>query len=97
VDAKEQIRLISWLRLTGWRGVGPRCWSSGSWRRWDRRRRFSKRIRDLAAVDGIGTIKANQIVTSTPGTLAEAMAELERVQEHGWTLLTLDDGRYPPD
>jgi len=50
----------------------------------------------LAAVEGIGTIKANQIVTSAPETAAAAREEYEKVRQQGITLLTLADERYPP-
>jgi DNA processing protein len=50
----------------------------------------------LAAVEGIGTIKANQIVTSAAGTEASAREELARIHQEGLTLLTLEDPRYPP-
>ncbi len=94
--AQQDARLLSWLRLARLHGVGPV---------------LVKRLLDhlktpdailqahpaaLAAIDGIGTIKANQIVTSGPGTLAEATAELLRVKKLGLTLLPLDDDSYPP-
>ena len=41
-------------------------------------------------------MKANQIVTSAPETLGAARDELARAREHGFTLLALDDDRYPP-
>src|SRR5436305_1550025 len=50
----------------------------------------------LAGIEGIGTVKANQIVSSAPGTLAGATEELDGVIHHGFTLLTLDDPAYPP-
>src|SRR4051794_32310016 len=51
---------------------------------------------NLAAIEGIGTIKANQIITSAPEMLGAAREELARVRQHGFTLLAFDDDRYPP-
>jgi DNA processing protein len=50
----------------------------------------------LAAVEGIGTIKASQIVSSAMETEAPAREELARAQQAGLTLLTLEDPLYPP-
>ena len=87
---------IHWLRLARLRGVGPV---------------LVKRLLDalgspeailqahpgrLAAVEGIGTVRANQIVTSAPETLAEAKQELEQAQQHGVTVLPFGDPHYPP-
>ena len=89
-------RQIEWLRLARLRGVGPvlvkRLWEAfGS-----ARAILEAHPSSLAAVEGIGTIKANQIVASAPATLAEAREEWARVQAERFTLLTLEDPRYPP-
>jgi DNA processing protein len=88
--------ILGYLRLTRLRGVGPI---------------LVKRLLDalgspeailtahpatLAAVEGIGTVKANQIVASAPESLAFARDELARAAEQGITLLTLADPAYPP-
>ncbi len=96
VDLKEQSRLISWLRLTRLRGVGPVLVKRLLEKLGSPEGILTAHPGVLAGVEGIGTIKANQVVTSAPETLAEATAEFSRVMESGYTLLTLDDGRYPP-
>jgi DNA processing protein len=87
---------LAYLRLTRLKGVGPI---------------LLKRLLDalgspeailnappatLAAVEGIGTIKANQIVSSAAASLGPAQEELARIADRQITLLTLDDDRYPP-
>ncbi len=87
---------LDFLRLARLRGVGPvlvkRLLASlGS-----PQAILTAHPANLAAVEGIGTIKANQIVTSAAATEKEAAEELQRIYAAGFTLLTLVDPLYPP-
>ncbi|HUO08916.1 MAG TPA: DNA-processing protein DprA [Phycisphaerae bacterium] len=88
--------LLSWLRLARLPGIGPV---------------LIKRLLDalltpeailnahpasLASIDGIGTHRANQIVTHAAATEKTARDELNRAQENRITILTQSDPRYPP-
>jgi DNA processing protein len=96
VDTADTQRLLNWLRLTRLRGVGPVLIKRLLGALGSPEAILGAHPANLAAVDGIGTIKANQIVTSAPGTLEEAKRELEQVVKEGFTLLPLDDAHYPP-
>jgi DNA processing protein len=50
----------------------------------------------LAAVEGIGTVKANQIVSYAGRTEKAALEELERIEADGLLLLTQDHPGFPP-
>jgi DNA processing protein len=50
----------------------------------------------LGAVEGIGTHRANQIVTHAANTEKPAREELALAQENGVTVVAQDDPRYPP-
>ncbi|HEY4328998.1 MAG TPA: DNA-processing protein DprA [Phycisphaerae bacterium] len=97
MNSKEQDeRLIAWLRLTYLKGVGPilvkrllAVFGSPD-------AILNAHPANLAAVEGIGTIKANQLVTSAPASHAKAVEALARVREHGFSILPLDDEGYPP-
>ncbi len=88
--------VISWLRLAQLPGVGPV---------------LIKRLLDalgspdailnahpakLAAVEGIGTVRANQIVTHSGQTEKTAMEEFQKARDRGITLLAQCDAAYPP-
>jgi DNA processing protein len=87
---------LAYLRLVRLRGVGPILLKRLLEALGSAEAILNAHPATLAAVEGIGTVKANGIVTSAPGTLAEATEELHRVHAAGVTLLTLDDDRYPP-
>jgi DNA processing protein len=89
-------QLLSWLRLTFLRGVGPVLVKRLLETLQSPEAILQAHPATLAAVDGIGTIKANQIVSSAPGTVAEATAELLRAKDRGISLIPLNDIRYPP-
>ncbi len=50
----------------------------------------------LAGVEGIGTVRANQIVGAAAGTEGWAAGELARVEAAGISVVTQVDSRYPP-
>ena len=89
-------RVISWLTLAGLRGVGPVLCKRLLGALGSPEAILAAHPSRLAAVEGIGTIKANQIVMSRADAMAGAQEEFEKVQQHGITLLTLADVRYPP-
>jgi DNA processing protein len=87
--------IVLWLRLARLPGVGPvlirrLLESLGS----------PKAILEahpsvLANVEGVGTIRANQVATAAEGTQAEAARELQRAIEAGVDIITQADPRYP--
>ena len=87
---------LHWLRLSRLRGVGPILAQRLLEALGSPEAILAAHPANLAAVDGIGTVKASQIVTSAPETLVAARDELARVRQHGFTLLAFDDDRYPP-
>ena len=88
--------LISWLRLARLRGVGPVLVKRLLEAFGSPEAILEAHPSRLAAVEGIGTVKASQIVSSAPETTGPANEELTRAQQHGITLIPLHDDRYPP-
>src|SRR5271170_4439290 len=88
--------LLAWLRLARLPSIGPI---------------LAKRLLDslgspeailsahpvtLAAIEGIGTHRANQIVTHSAATEKDACEELARTRENDVMIIPQDDPRYPP-
>lgn len=96
MDAKDSHRLISWLRLTHLRGVGPVLVKRLLEQLHTPDAILTAHPANLAAIDGIGTIKANQVVSSAPASLDLARRELDRALQGGWQILPFDDPAYPP-
>ena len=92
----SDLSVISWLRLARLPGVGPV---------------LIKRLLDvlgspeailaahpatLAGVEGIGSIRANQIVSHAAQTEKPAIEEFQKTRDRGITLLPQCDAAYPP-
>lgn len=88
--------VLDWLRLTRLRGIGPVLCKRLLEALGSPEAILQAHPGRLAAVEGIGTIRANQIVTSAPETFAAAQEELEKAHKHAITLLPFSDPRYPP-
>jgi DNA processing protein len=88
--------LLAYLRLTRLKGVGPILLKRLLEALGTPDAILNAHPATLAAVEGIGTIKANQIVTSAPATEKPAGEELDRIFKQKITLLTFDDPAYPP-
>lgn len=87
---------LAYLRLTRLKGVGPILLKRLLEALGSPEAILNAHPATLAAVEGIGTIKANQIVSSVAASLAPAQEELARIADQQISLLTLDDDRYPP-
>jgi DNA processing protein len=88
--------VLNYMRMSRLRGVGPILAKRLLEALGSPEAILAAHPANLAAIEGIGTVKANQIVTSAPETLATARDELARARQHGITLMALDDDRYPP-
>ncbi len=87
---------LAFLRLARLRGVGPVLVKRLLEALGSAEAILTAHPSTLAAIDGIGTIKANQVVSSAAETEAPAREELARARNEGFTLLTCLDPRYPP-
>ena len=88
--------LISWLRLARLPGVGPVLIRRLLEALGSPEAILAAHPAGLAAVEGIGTHRANQIVTHSARTEKPAREELALAQENGVTVVAQDDPRYPP-
>ena len=87
---------LAWLRLALLPGVGPILIKRLLAALHSPEAILTAHPASLSAIEGIGTYRANQIVTGAAGTEGPACEELERLDADGLTLLTPDDALFPP-
>ena len=88
--------LVAWLRLARLPSVGPVLIKRLLEALHTPEAILNAHPASLAAVEGIGTHRANQIVTHAPATEKAAREELNRAQENSIGIVTQSDLRYPP-
>lgn len=87
---------LPWLRLARLSGIGPVLIKRLLNHFHSANAILTAHPASLSAIEGIGTYRANQILSSLNHTLAPAQEELQRIDEDEITLLTPDDPRWPP-
>lgn len=89
------VQELEWLTLSFTAGLGATACRKLVEHFGTPARALSAGRRELAAAPGISQPQVEALVAGDPGRAAKAAAELDRVRELGFHLLTLDDPQYP--
>jgi DNA processing protein len=91
-----EAEVVEWLRLARLPGVGPVLVRRLLEALGSPRAILEAHPSVLAKVDGVGTVRANQVVAGAAGTHGPAREEVSRARDAGVAIIAQADSRYPP-